>query len=114
MTNTASTEGELEKLVRKYFYLTGYSNTVNMEVTKHVKEILAWADRYAATMAREELEKLQDWGSWMTEHCDNHEKYTSACCGCQRASAALHTIESYKDWQVTKIAALASPDGENQ
>lgn len=30
------------------------------------------------------------------EACYNHEKYTSACCGCQRQRARLHALDQFE------------------
>jgi hypothetical protein len=51
----------------------------------------------AKTAARvaDTLEQAKDFGLWLTGKCDLHEKYTSACCGCQRASSKLSLLEDY-------------------
>lgn len=43
-------------------------------------------------------EQTLDYGSWIEPKCHLHEKYTSACCGCQKEQRAYHVIEDYKDW----------------
>lgn len=47
-----------------------------------------------------------DWGEWMIGRCDLHERYTSACCGCQKAKYALAMNGQRMEWQrncVTKL-----------
>lgn len=43
-------------------------------------------------------EEMMDYGNWLKPQCDLHEKYTSACCGCQKARAVFNEIENYQSW----------------
>lgn len=67
-----------------------YENAIQWELDNAVELILQ--DRKAYS------ERILNYGSWIEPKCHLHEKYTSACCGCQKEQRAYHAIEDYKDW----------------
>jgi hypothetical protein len=54
--------------------------------------------RELAAVREATIEEVLDYGTWMKDKCDLHEKYTSACCGCQKAKAVFMAMEQYQDY----------------
>lgn len=50
-------------------------------------------------ISKQRVVEALDYGSWLKDRCDLHDKYTARCMGCQRACAALLVFESYQDYQ---------------
>lgn len=57
---------------------------------------------------------ILDYGSWLKPRCDLHEKYTSACCGCQKASHAYFEVDNYRDYIVKKLRPKAEDVANSQ
>ena len=53
------------------------------------------------------------YGSLHKPQCSLHEKYTSACCGCQKSRAVYHAIEDYKEF-ISSQAITNALYGENR
>jgi hypothetical protein len=79
----------LPDIARRYSMLMGIVDDAADDIVELVNTALA---AQKAELGREVL----DFGSWITGKCDLHEKYTSACCGCQRESAKASLLEDYQ------------------
>lgn len=79
-------------------------------VVSNTQDLVAQQDKSVDEMNQEDvsdaLKSIQKiierdilgYGSLHKPQCSLHEKYTSACCGCQRSRAACHAIEDYKEF----------------
>lgn len=91
MTKTplSSKNAELRKRLKHF----QYNQKQGIELTEdHLDYIMNLISK--DRKAREA--RILDFGSWLTGKCDLHEKYTSACCGCQKARAQLELLEDYQ------------------
>ena len=77
--------------------------TAEAAMIKFTSHLQAYTDE----IRREVIE----WGSWLKGKCDLHKKYTSACCGCQRANHAYVTNQQRIEWSLEALDALATKWG---
>lgn len=90
--------GELQLLIG--YDITDVANKINAIADAHYQK------KYIGLEKR-----LLDFGGWIKGHCDLHERYTSACVGCQRELRAFGIIRDYQDFIRRAIANIKS-EGE--
>lgn len=75
------------------------------------KSLLAWRNAYAERKVVGILAKLKaPYHPTDTTACGNHQKYTSACCGCQRAAAVAHALDEARE--IVKATLSPKPEEE--
>lgn len=82
-----------EEFVKKLIKIGDYLGCNTPEL---VTEVCPIVEQYAKAFAISELKKIANTYSLENGMCDLHEKYTPACCGCQRAAAKLGVVDDIK------------------
>lgn len=90
-------------------YLRGVSGVAYAEYEPFLfyEEDVVDLQAYTDEIRREVIE----WGSWLKGKCDLHKKYTSACCGCQRANHAYVTNQQRIEWSLEALNRIAAKWG---